>query len=129
MSVITRYVEILENFDRGNREFYFLGMGTPAVSSMLDPTSESNMDGMYANIKVYAKEMPFGWEFDVSGNNYADLGKARMVCDILKGMSSKEINRVVWNDFVPIGKLLEKEDKQLIQSVLNKCKQLAKENK
>jgi len=127
MATITNYIEQLEKLKPEDQYGFFLEKGS-GCSDDVALTPDNFVKGPMANLWITASETPVGWEFQVSkvsGASAVDNGIGVMVCDILDGLSTEELNQTVWKDFVDLGKLLTKNDKQLIQAVLNKCKDLS----
>jgi len=128
MATITNYKEILEQLDGYARYTYLLEKGRNYKESSIPMTDDTLVKGTYSDIWIEATETPVGWSFSVRSGALQNRGIAVMVCEILDGMTADELSRVVWQDFAELGKLFGKEDKKLIQALLNKCKKLSKGN-
>lgn len=126
MATITDYIEQLEKINAKDRYLYFNDLGSEYPYYKLSGVVEGYIEGIHSDMWIFAEETPVGWEFKIQGGSYVNLGIADMVCKIVDGMTTNELSQVVWQDFAELGKLFSKEDKQLIQAVLNKCKQLSK---
>lgn len=129
MSTIAEYIKILAAFDEAGRYFFFRNKGQEYKESTAPKTQDQFVKGFYSDLWIYANETPVGWHFSVQCQSWNNRGIAAMVCEILDGMTTNELDQVVWQDFAELGKLFRKEDKKLIQAILNKCKQLSKDKK
>lgn len=96
------------------------------------PVERNNKNFVYgcqSDLWVSGRQGALGWEFFVDSDSYMVKGIGSVICECLYGMTTEELEKVVWIDFVPLTKFFSQQRKQGMQAIINKCKQISRGSK
>ena len=124
---IKEYITEFEMMDESLIYDYILDTGSNAKVPIIR-NKKNYVHGCQSDLWVSGREGPVGWEFFVDSDSYMVKGIGVIICDCLNGMTTEELQNVVWLDFVPLTKFFSNQRRQGMQAIINKCKEISRGN-